>query len=145
MPFSLEDAQEAILDYINAEFLEDVYEQSISDSLLVARDERGNLKPYIAVDFGQITENGARTFAGPMTYDYNLSIRIRIVADKPKTARRISNKLVRKMLGFSTDWSGGVTQGRGLGGLLPITTSNMATEAYQIPVSFNLTVQLHEY
>lgn len=144
MPFSLEDAQEAILDYINAEFLEDVYEQSISDNLLVARDERGNLKPYIAVDFGDIAENGARTFAGPMTYDYALPIRCRVVADKPKTARRISNKLIRKMLGFSTDWSGGVTKSRAAG-LFPLTTTNPATEAYQMAVGFNLTVQLHEY
>lgn len=142
--FSLEEAQEAVLQYINSEFAESVYEQSISDDLLVERDARGKLKAYIAVDFGDTAESGARTFAGPMTYDYNLPIRCRVVADKPSTARRISNKLVRVMLGYSTDWSGGVTKSRAAG-LFPITTSNMATEAYQMAVGFNLTLQLQEY
>lgn len=142
--YSLEEAQEAILAFIDAEFVEDVYEQSIADRLLVKRDTRGRLMPYIAVDFGDTAEAGARTFAGPRSYDYTLPIRCRVIADDPKIARQVGNKLVRKMLGFSTDWSGGVTKSRAAG-LFPITTSNMATEAYQMAVGFNLTLQLQEY
>lgn len=142
--YSLEEAQEAILAFIDAEFVEDVYEQSIADRLLLKRDVHGRLMPYIAVDFGDTAEGTARTFAGPRSYDYTLPIRCRVIADDPKTTRQISNKLVRKMLGFSTDWSGGITKSRAAG-LFPITTSNIATEAYQMAVGFNLTLQLQEY
>lgn len=142
--YSLEEAQEAILAFIDAEFVQDVYEQSISDLTLVSRDAQGRLKPYIAVDFGDTAEAGARTFAGPRTYDYALTIRCRAIAPTPKIARQLGNKLVRKMLGFSTDWSGGITKSRAAG-LFPITTSNVATEAYQMAVGFNLTLQLQEY
>lgn len=142
--FSLEQAQDDLLSFINAEFAEKVVEQSIEDHLLVERDAQGRLKPYIAVDFGDTAEAGARTFAGPRTYDYSLPIRCRVIADKPSTARRLSNKLVRVMLGFSTEWSGGVTKSRAAG-LFPITTSNAATEAYQMVAGFNLTLQLQEY
>lgn len=145
MPFSLEEAQKDIFQHLETEFAEKIVEQSILDNLLVERDALGNLKPYIAVDFSDIAEAGARTFGGPMTYDYAMPIRCRVVADKPTTARRISNKLVRVMLGYSTEWTGGVTKSRVVGGLLPITTSNMATEAYQMPTGFTITLQLAEY
>ena len=142
--YSLDEAQDAILEYLDNEMFEKIIEQSITDGLLVERDYSGELKPYIAVDFGDLAEAGARTAAGPKTYDYALPIRCRVIASDPTEARKIANRLVRKMLGFSTDWSGGVTKSRAAG-LFPITTSNMATQAYQMATGFNLTLQLQEY
>lgn len=142
--YSLDEAQDAILQYLDDEMFEKIIEQSITDELLVERDQYGELAPYIAVDFGDLAEAGARTAAGPKTYDYALPIRCRVIASDPSEVRKIANRLVRKMLGFSTDWSGGVTKSRAAG-LFPITTSNNATQAYQMATGFNLTLQLQEY
>lgn len=142
--YSLEEAQDSILEYLDQQFAQEIIEQSLEDDKQVKRNAQGRIVPYIAVDFADISEAGARTMAGPKTYDYTLTIRARVIADTPTNARKIGNKLVRVMLGFSTDWSGGVTKSRAAG-LFPITTTNNATEAYQMATGFNLTLQLQEY
>lgn len=140
MAFSLEEIQEAIIEHLEDEFVQDLHEQGIPDIQTVRR-VNGNIEPYIAYSFGQPREQGGKSMIGPWGHDYVLPIYMQVIAPTPKVARQLGNKLVRVLIGANFDWAGQIRQMSG-GPILPITQSNGATEAYMQPMSFGVVIQL---
>lgn len=145
MSYSIEDVQEAILADLKAAFepVHNVVEQAIPNTWTVKRQEGTNkIVPYVALQFGDTNESGAKSMIGPEGDDYAIPIYIQTVAGTPSVARRLANKVIRVMLGNDYPWSGHVSKRPG-GGMWPIVSSNGATEAYQFPASFSVPVQFH--
>lgn len=141
MPSSIEDAQEQILALLVSSIApRSVYEQGVPDGDNVRRDAAGKVVPYVAVQFGDISEGATNAMIGPRGDDYTLQVRTQCVAADAKTARRLANKTVNVLLGMSFPWTGNIRKRLG-GGMWGITASNSATEAYVFPASFNVTVQ----
>ena len=85
-----------------------------------------------------------RGFTGTRNNDFELPIYVQVVAATPGTARKIaSSNVLNELLGFSLPWTEEVRKRSG-GGMWPIVNSNGATEAYLYPLSWAVTVQLHE-
>ena len=63
------------------------------------------------------------------------------VGPDPKTARKVSNKVVDKMLGLSVPYGGQVRKRAG-GGMYPIISSTGAQEAAVFPISFGIPLQI---
>lgn len=139
---SLEDTQESILAAVTSSFAQRVVEQAIPNTQTVLRNDLGRIEPYIAVQFGDLSESSSRGLIGPRGYSYNLPIYTQVIAGDPKTARRLANKLIRVLLGESYPWSGNVRKRPG-GGMWPIVQSDGSTEAYMYPASFSVLVQFH--
>lgn len=141
MPSSIEDVQEQILALLTAQIAPRlVYEQGVPDGDNVRRNSSGAIVPYVAVQFGDISEGASNSMIGPLGDDYTLQVRTQCVGADAKTARRLANKTVNILLGMSFPWTGNVRKRLG-GGMWGITASNAATEAYVFPASFNVTVQ----
>lgn len=139
---SIDEVQDSILDAIKDAFSGIVVEeQAIPDSHTVPRDTSG-VKPYIALQFGDLQEGRTKSMAGPRGDDYYLPVYVQAVASKPRIARKMANKVVDTLLGASFEWSGSIRKRPG-GGMWPIVTSDGATEAYQFPASFSVLVQYH--
>lgn len=133
--------QEEMLSLIDAAFVQPVVEQGIPDINTVRRNTTtGKIEPYIAVQFGGLQQQGARSFVGPRGDDYVMPFYAQCIAPEAKTARQLQNKLMDVLLGAGFPWSGNVRQRSG-GPLFPMTNSNSATEAYTAPSSFGLLVQ----
>lgn len=139
--FSVELAQEELIAYLETSFIQPVVEQAIPDSKTVKRNTSGAVIPYIAFQFSDLSQGRTTSMVGPRGDDYNLVVNAQAVADTPKTARRMANKLNDVMLGFSPDWSGEVRKRAG-GGMFPMIASNSATEAYMFPCSFSVAVEI---
>ncbi len=137
---SLEEIQEGVLTLLQSSFVQPVVEQAIPDRFTVQRDKAGKIKPYLAIQFGDISQQGSRAMIGPTGDDYVLPLYIQSVAPDAKTARKLSNKVVKTLLGISFPWSGSMRKRPG-GGYYPIVGSDGATEAYQSPTSFGLVFQ----
>ena len=139
--YSLDSIQDAILAYLDGQFVQPVIEQAIPDSQTVLRNRSGNIDPYIAVQFGDPQARGARAMAGPTGDDYSLPIYTQVIAPDPSVARKMSNKMNRVFLGETFPCAGSVRKRAG-GNMFPIVTSTGANEAYQFPASFGLLIQL---
>lgn len=141
MAFSLQEVQEDVLALLDTEFVQPIVEQGIVDINTVKRNSAGRIDPYIAISFGQPREQGAKSFVGAWGHDYVLPVYAQVIASTPKVARELGNKLIRVFLGQGFDWAGEVRQMSG-GPTIPITNSTQATEAYTVPMSFGLLLQL---
>lgn len=139
---SLEEIQEDILAAMDAAFVQDVVEQAIPNTQTVLRNELGKITPYLALQFGDIREGSTHNMATPWGDDYVLPIYVQSVAGDPKTARRLANKAIRVLLAQDYPWSGSVRKRPG-GGMWPIVQTDGSTEAYMMPASFAVTVQMH--
>lgn len=144
MTFSVDDIQDQILDYLAAEINHPVVDQAIPDINTVERDTLGRIKPYVAIQFGDLQDDGTRSMIGVRGNDYRMPIYIQAIAPTPKGARSISNKVTNVFLGETFPWAGTVRKRAG-GGMWPITNSNFATEAYMQPASFSLVLELANY
>lgn len=132
--------QEAILTALDSALAQEVVEQAIPDAQTVKRDSSGNIKPYVAIQFGDLQQGVGRSFAGPRGDDYILPVYVQAVAPTAKIARQIINKVRNVMLGADYPWSGNVRKRSG-GMLYPINASNSATEAFVSPASFGVVMQ----
>jgi hypothetical protein len=132
--------QSDTLAYLDAQFTQKIIEQSLSDISLAPRNATGAIEPYIAVTWGDLQNGNTEGFTGPRSRDYILPIYIQCIAPKPEIARSLHNKVLDKMLGWGTTWSGQVRKRPG-GGMFAVTNSNQATEAYAFPASFGLVLQ----
>lgn len=132
--------QQAILDYVDAQMAQPVYEQGIPDPETVIRNEAGEIDPYVAIRFGDLQQGVARAMCGPRGDDYILPIYFDCIGPTPALARGVQNKIMDIFLGEGFPWAGNVRKRPG-GGLFSITNSNAATEAYSFPASFGLLVQ----
>ncbi len=141
MPSNEEAIQEAFLEAVDAAVPQPVNEQGIPDTKTVLRTSSGAIRPYYALQFGDISSlTGSESFAGPRGNDYALPVYIQAVAATVKDARKMSNRIKDAMLGEDFEWSGTVTKRAG-GGQGTITASNGATEAYVAATSFTVTIQ----
>lgn len=142
--FSVDDIQTRILAYLDDQFVQPVVDQAIPDIQTVRRNKQGQIEPYIAVQFGDLQDEGTRSMIGVRGDDFRMPIYIQVIAPTPKIARQISNKVVNVFLGETFPWAGTVRKRAG-GGLWPIVNSNNATEAYMQPSSFGLVLELANY
>lgn len=141
---NLVDVQEAILAHLKATIPEKVYEQAVPDAEPVRKVD-GKVVPYVALQFGDIQDRvSGRSFVGVRGNDYELPIYVQVVAATPEIARKVASRnVLNALLGLKTQWTDEVKKRPG-GGMWPITSSNGATEAYMVPSSWAVTVQLNE-
>lgn len=141
---NLVEIQDYIFNHLESTLPQPLYEQGIPDAQTV-RKVNGKVQPYVALQFGDLQERASgRGFSGVRFNDYDLPIYIQVVAADPKVARKIaSDSVLDAMLGLQTDWTDQVRKRPG-GGMWPITNSNGATEAYLVPSSWAVTVQMAE-
>lgn len=141
MPSSEELVQEAVLAALDAAVPQPVHEQGIPDTQTVLRTSGGAIRPYYALQFGDITENrGGNSFTGPRGDDYDMAVYVQAIAATIKDARKMSNRVKDAMLGLDFPWSGNIRKRAG-GGQGTITASNGATEAYVAATSFTVVIQ----
>lgn len=144
MTFSLEQIQEDVLAYMDAQLAQPVIEQAVPDAQSVRRTSSGRIEPYVAIQFGDILGGATRSMAGVRGDDFVLPIYVQSLAGNAKDARRISNKITNVFLGETFPWAGSVRKRPG-GALLPVVASNGATECYLYPTSFGLLIELANY
>lgn len=121
-----------------------VIEQGIPDVFTVRRNEDDMIEPYVAVQMSPPQQGAKKSFAGPKGDDYYLIFSLQVVAADPSDARYATNLLISALLGKSDfPWGGSVRQ-RTIGNILPIVTTDGATEAYQFPSSWSLLIQYGE-
>lgn len=144
MPNSIEQTQEQFLLDLAADVRMKVIEQGIPDTFTVARNDKGQIDPYVAVQFGDLQQGYRFSMAGPEGDDYYLPVYMQVVAPLPKIARQGANRVLSACLGKSNfPWGGSMRKKPG-GNMYPIVTTDGATEAYQFPSSWHLLVQFSE-
>lgn len=142
MAVSLDTIADAVLAHLRDEIPFEVVEHAIPDSETVLRDKTtGKIKPYIAVQFGDIIQQGSRSFNGPRGDDYTLPIYIQVIAPEPSDTRRGASKVTDVFLGEGFTWAGLVRKRLG-GAMFPMEGTNAGTEAYIAPLSFGLLIQI---
>lgn len=135
-----ESVQEDIFAALDAAMAQPLYETGIPDSQTAKRDSSGRVIPYIAIQFGDISDTGEMSFGGVRTADYALPVYVQSVGPTPKIARQISNRVKDQMLGLDFDWTSEISKRAG-GGVFDMVASNGATEAYVAAASFTVTMQ----
>lgn len=142
MKLNLSDVQDQIILHLRESISQDVFEQGVPDAQTV-RKVNGKILPYVTVQFGSLNPRySGKTFVGVRTFDYDLAVRVQVVAADAAVARRIMfDNVYDAMVGLKFDWTGEVEPDR-IGGVFPITTSSGATEAYQQASGFRVTLQL---
>jgi hypothetical protein len=143
MALTLGQTQEAIIEYVDSKFVQPIVEQGIPDTSTVRRNSVTKaIEPYLAYQLLPIRQGNVRSFAGPRGDDYDLIIQFQCIAPTAKVARQLSNKLIDEMLGETFPYAGSVRM-RLDGGMVPVIASNAATEAYMVPTSFGIVLELH--
>lgn len=135
-----ESVQEDIYAALDAAMAQPLYETAIPDSQTAKRDSSGKVIPYIAIQFGDISDTGEMSFGGVRTADYALPVYIQCVGPTAKVARQIANRVRDQMLGLDFEWTGEISKRAG-GGVFNMVASNGATEAYVAAASFTVTMQ----
>lgn len=143
MAYSLDVSQQAIIDYIRSGMPQEIYEVAIPEPETIIRTPGGNVEPYIAFQFGDLSDGYSETFGGARTNDFWLPIYFQTVASEAEVCRKISNRLVHKMLGYQAPY-GGETRKRMGGKMLPIGNSDGTVMAYISPASFGVKIQLFD-
>jgi hypothetical protein len=142
MALNVVDVQDLIIGFLETALPYEVVEQGVPDASTVKK-VNGKVVPYIATDAGTLSPRArGRTFVGARTYDYDLVIRVQVVAGTSRLARQIFYGAVLDALtGAEFPWTGQFIPSR-VGGIFPIISSNGATEAYQYASSFSATIQM---
>lgn len=141
MTFTLETIQDELLDAISESVDQDVVEQAIEDVELLLRTEQGDIHPYYAVHFGDLTLGKTKSMIGPWGDDYKLPFYVLAVAPTAKIVRKMNNAIIVNTLGLTFDWTGNVRKRPG-GALFVKRNSSGSVEAYVGTTSFELNVQL---
>lgn len=142
---SIDDTQDAILEFLRDELAQPVYEEGIPTGTTVKRDSKGQVNPYVVVQFGDTYARGGKTFNGQRTYDYSLPIATQVVSPDPTIGRKLSNRLMDVLLGAQFDHApGGVNKVPVGGAITTIAQSDAATQAYMVPAWFRVTIQYVE-
>lgn len=138
---NLGQTQSEILTHLDTNLAPPVVEQAIVDIDNVRRNSAGDIDPYYAVQMAMPMQQGATSFNGPRSDDYVQVVYVQAVAPTPTLARQMGNKLWDVFLGMNFPWTGSVRQRSG-GAFLPMVNSNNATEAYVMPASFGVVMQV---
>lgn len=139
--FSLDVIQDKILQEMDDRFAQKIVEQTIPDSETVLRDDRGNVIPYISIQFGDIRRGRSKNMATVRGDDYILPLYVQAIAPDPTACRKIYNKVIREMVGLKLPYAGVITKSS-WGAMWTIANSTNATEAYMYPCSFSVLIQL---
>lgn len=137
----LDQIQQDVLDHLDTSLAQPVHEQAVVDTNNVKRNAAGAIDPYFAVQMSMPVQGRATSFNGPRYDDYTLVVYVQAIAPAPSIARKMGNKLWDVLLGMDFPWTGPVRQRSG-GAFLPMTNSNNATEAYVMPASFGIAIQI---
>jgi hypothetical protein len=142
---TIDDTQDAILEYLDNEIGVTVAEHAIPSLQSLPRDVTGKIVPYVAVQFGDlIPVPRGEGFAGPLFDDYRLPLYFQAVAHSAEEARRLANFVTGIFLGQTFPFGGDVRKRVG-GSMFPLENNNGGVEAYIAPLSFSLLVQIaHE-
>lgn len=143
MAYSLDVSQQNILDRLRSELAQPVHEVSIPEPETVMRNSKGEIDPYIAIQFGDLQDGFSETFGGAQTGDFWLPIYLQAVASKAEISRKISNRIVRTLLGFPERYGGQVRKRMG-GSMFPIGNMDGTVSAYISPSSFGVKIQLFD-
>lgn len=143
MAYSIEAIQDDLLAYLETTMVLPVIEQGIPDIGTLKLTDAGQVSPFYAIQFGHLQRGKAYSFAGPRGDDYVLPFYTQSVAPEIRLARRMGNAMTNAVLGMSFDWAGQVRI-RAEGWSYPITSSTASTEAYQMPASFGILVQVSD-
>ena len=139
MPYSLELVQDDIIAQLDT-LPQPNYEVAIPDAETLVR-VNGRLDPYFAYQFGDPRPTADHSMVSVADDDHTMTIYIQAIAHEPKTARLLGNDLTQLLNGYSVPYGGQVRKSQGLG-VLPVTASTGSTEAFMMPVSFIVTLQL---
>jgi len=137
----LDVSQQNVINLLKTEFVEPAYEVSTPDEKTLIRTPAGKISPYIAFQFGDLQDGYSETFGGAETNDFWLPIYVQVVASEAEVARKLSNKLVRVLLGYRETYGGQIRKRLG-GGMFPIQSMDGTVEAYVAPASFGVKIQL---
>lgn len=141
MAYSLDETQDDIIAYLKSELKQPLYEVSIPEIQTVKRNAKGEVEPYIAFQFGDLSDGYSETFGGAETNDFWLPIYLQSVASTPEISRKIANRTIKVMLGYHAEYGGQVRKRMG-GGMFPISNMDGTIEAYISPTSFGVKIQL---
>lgn len=141
MSYSLDLVQDAIVEYLDVEIVQDKYETGVPDATQLVRSSSGSVLTYITYQFGDLQQAPTRSAAGTQNDDYYMPVYVQCISDTANNARRLSNRVTQKLLGFQTRFASQVYKRPG-GGMFPVQSSIGATEAFIQPSSFAITVQL---
>lgn len=143
MAYSLDETQQDIIDHIQDQMPQKIHEIAVPEPETIIRTPGGKVEPYIAFQFGDLSDGYSETFGGAKTNDFWLPIYFQTVASEPDVCRKISNRLLSKMLGYSALYGGEVRKRMG-GKMLPIGNSDGTVMAYISPASFGVKIQLFD-
>lgn len=143
MAYSLDSIQDEILERLQSELVQPVYDDYIPNTSTLRRNASGEVDPYVVVQFGDIQPKSAYSMTGPVDDDYELPVYVQAISADPKVSRRIANKIVRVLLGTTTPWAGNMRKRAGFN-QFTIDSSDNSIEAYASPVFFALNIQLSE-
>lgn len=143
MAYSLDVSQQNILDLLESEMAQPVFEVAIPEPETVKRNSKGQVTPYIAIQFGDLQDGFSETFGGARTGDFWLPIYLQAIASDASISRKIGNRLIRVLLGYSEQYGGEVKKRMG-GSMFPIGNMDGTIAAYITPSSFGVKIQLFD-
>lgn len=141
MAFSIDEIQDDILEYLRSQFIQPVRDDYLPNTETVARNALGEIEPYIVVQFGQLQPQNAYAMTGAWDDDYGMPMYIQSISADPVIGRKLSNKVLRVILGKTFPWAGQVRLRAGFN-MFTIDSSDNSVEAYAYPTFFTLLVQV---
>lgn len=141
MVYSLDVSQQNLIDLLTTNFVQKSYEIAIPEPETLKRNAQGKVDPYIAFQFGDLQDGYSETFGGAETNDFWLPFYAQVVASDAAVARKLGNKMVRTLLGYSEIYGGQVRKRMG-GSMFPIGNMDGTIAAYIMPISFGVKIQL---
>lgn len=147
MSFSIDVVQDEILAFLRDEVFpgRPVHEQTVSDTTILETNDRGGVKTYIAVQFGDIRYAGNETFGGIRSADWNLPVKGKIVVSgqSAELGRKLRNNFYNKFYGVKFEWAGQIRPMSGIAGEFALRKSD-AIEAIIFPFGVGITTQFLE-
>ena len=142
MTFNLMDIYDDILGYLDQALPgQEIVLQAIPDYKTVKRNVINEIMPFYAVQFGDLQQGRARNMASVRGDDYILPIYIQCISPDPRTTLGLHAQLMDVILWKRFPYTANTRKFSG-GGMYPITNTDNATEAYMMPASFSVIVQL---
>lgn len=117
-----------------------VVEAAMPDEDTLPRDERGRFDPYVAIQFGDLQQQGGKNMATSAMHNYVMPFVLVTVSPEASVSRRMMNRANVKLLGFSSDYGGQIFK-RPSGMTYTIPAQQGAIEAFVSPVSFAIPVE----
>ena len=137
----LDVVQDEILGVLTAAFSKQkVVEGALPDETTPLRDDRGRFTPYVALQFGDLQQNGSRNMATSAMHNYVMPFMLVMVAPDAVTARKMMNRANVALLGFSSRLGGEIFK-RPSGMTYIIPAQQGAIEAFASPASFAIPVE----